>query len=302
MKNNIKFGVSALFVAILLLSTAVVPAVSGAVDSGIASAKDKQKGEIEIQPEIEVIEATDTSNILQVGNVLISLKSNAEHTEAEMRITDLTTDEVTTVNYEVEEVKGKFTTNTYSDGNLSETLVTDYNPLEPGTISKVSDISNQDSGISTNTILSASATKYVWDGVTFVKGSGVKYPHPDYDWYDYKGEVWQTWKITGTKLYHYHVSDGASATLLPLAPAAIGAGLGAYAGGPAGAVAGAVLTTLLAGGSTAVLVDEEGCIWFWWSKAWGTYIMPPTFTPVYIPKYFRIASYTLWNKISMSSP
>jgi len=288
-----------LFIALLLMSAVFVPAVSGAADSSIASAK--EKGKIDDFPEIKVIEATDVSNIVQVGNVLISLKTNKEYTHAEMHITDLSTDEVTTINYEVEEVNGEFKTNTYTNGNLSETAVTDFNPLEPGAFSKISEVCNSEDVISTNEV-SLLSTMYVWDGVTFVKGSGIKYPHPDYDWYSYKGEIWDSWKITGTKLYHYHLSDGTSATLLPLAPVAIGAALGAYAGGVAGAVAGAVLATIMAGTSTSVLVDEEGCFWFWWAKAWGNYIMPPTMTAVYVPKYFRVGPYTLWNKISMSSP
>lgn len=108
-----------LFIALLLMSAVFVPAVSGAADSSIASAKEKEKGKIDDFPEIEVIEATDVSNIVQVGNVLISLKTNKENTDAEMHITDLSTDEVTTINYEVEEVNGEFKTSTYTSTSES---------------------------------------------------------------------------------------------------------------------------------------------------------------------------------------
>lgn len=298
--KSTRIGISVFFVAILLLSTVLVPAVSGAADASFASGKEKQKEEIETLPEIEVIEATDTSSIVQVGDVLLSFKSNSEYTKAEMDITNLTTDEVTTVNYVVEEVNGKFQTNVFNNGE-SATVVMDYNPIEPGAFSKAFDIDNQ--GSTTNTKISlASTTKYVWDGVTFIKGSGIKYPHPDYDWYNYKGEVWESWKISGKKLNHYHVSSGTSATLLPLPAIVIGGTLGAIVGGGIGAVAGAALAQVLGGTSVAVLVDEKGCFWLWWAKDWGFYIVPGTPTLTYVPKYLRIGPSTLWNKISMTNP
>ena len=36
------------------------------------------------------------------------------------------------------------------------------------------------------------------DGVGFVKCSGIKYPHPDYD--AYTGKVWQNFYISGNEL------------------------------------------------------------------------------------------------------
>jgi hypothetical protein len=300
MRNN-KYGGSVLFIAILLISTIMVPAVSGAADSAFVPTEEMKKKGLEPLPEIKVIEATDTSNIVQVGDVLVSLKSNDKHTEAELYITDLITDEVTTINYEVEEVNGKFKTNVYMDDNLLEAVTTDYNPIKPGEFSKISDFYEQDNSINTEATL-ASTTMYVWDDVTFIKGSGIKYPHPDYDWYDYKGEVWESWKISGTELNHYHVSDGTSATLLPLPALAIGTALGGLAGGIPGAVAGALLAQTLGGSTAAVLVDEEGCFWVWWAKDWGLYLMPPLNTVQYVPKYLRIGPYELWDKISMTNP
>jgi len=247
-----------------------------------------------------VIESKNTSAIVQVGNVLLTFKSNNEYTEAEMNITDLTIDETTIINYVVEEVNGEFKTSIGANGK-SEIIVMDYNPIEPGAFTKASDSYNQ--ADATNNIAAlTSTTKYVWDGVTFVKGSGIKYPHPDYDWYDYKGEVWESWKITGTKLNHYHVSRGTSATLLPLPAVLIGGTLGALAGGGAGAVTGAALVQILGGSTVAILVDEENCFWVWWAKDWGFYLVPAAPVVTYVPKYFRIGPCTLWNKISMTNP
>jgi len=67
-------------------------------------------------------------------------------------------------------------------------------------------------------------------------------------------------------------------------------------------VAGAALGLVLGGATSAVLLDECGCIWFWDAKSWA-YIPIPV--PPYleqVPMYFRIASYTLWDALGIGTP
>ncbi|MFZ3384810.1 MAG: hypothetical protein WA144_12880, partial [Candidatus Methanoperedens sp.] len=92
------------------------------------------------------------------------------------------------------------------------------------------------------------------------------------------------------------------ATIAQLGPVAAGAAIGAYVGGVVGAIAGAVLGLILGGASSYVLLDERDSIWFWDSKEWGWTVIPvPPFLE-YIPKYLRIAAYTLWNGLGIGNP
>ncbi len=295
-----KIGIGAIFAAMLLVSIAFVPAVNAQVESFSSSSIDKEKIEVTKLPEMElkVININDTSNILQVGDILITFESNPEHTEAEMKIENLTNDEIVNINYKVSEIDGKFKTDVYQEEILVNTVTSIYNPIEPGSMKEIFN----DSFAQQDTDNAVTATKYTWDGVKFVKGSGIKYPHPNYD--SYTGEIFDTWYISGTQLKHYHISDSTSDSIADCAPAAAGAAIGSAIGGGAGAVIGAVLGVLLTGPTSSILLDEEGCIWGWYAHNWGWHLGLPTNPLVskYVPDYYRVASYTLWNYISLSNP
>lgn len=295
-KNKIRIG--AIFAAILLVSIAFIPAVTAQAESNNLSAyNDKSQVIMEDVPEIEVIENTWTSNIIQIGDTLISLKSNSQHTEAVMEIKDINSNERTIINYEISNISGKYTTNVYYDGELYNTYVTDYDPLDPEVTEKL---------LSTNTKnvfdeqATPMSTSYSWDGVSFVKGSGIKYPHPDYD--AYTGEVWQNFYIPGNELKHHHISDTKSNTIANLAPIAAGAAVGAYMGQVAGAVVGAALGLILCNAVCSVLLDEEGCIWYWDSYQWNRIIIPVAPYIMNLPEYYRISAYTLWDAASIGNP
>lgn len=290
-KNKTTIG--SIFAAILLVSLAFVPAVMAQTD---VSKKDVV---IEESPGLNVIKADSTSFKAQVGDVLITYESDPKYTEANMEIKNLTTDTVSNFNYKVSTINGKFKTDVYKEGKLVNSITSKYNLIEPGTTSKIL----KDSAAQNNAVL-ASQTKYTWDGVTFIKGSGIKYPHPDYN--TYKAYNYQTFYITGNKLIHYHLSSSWSNAVAGVAPAVAGALMGARWGGAYGAAAGALLGELLGGSTGSALLDEQGCVWYWYSKSFATLyivqIAPFGVDKVYAPYYLRVSTYTLWNLLGISNP
>ncbi|CAG1002924.1 hypothetical protein METP1_03036 [Methanosarcinales archaeon] len=87
-----------------------------------------------------------------------------------------------------------------------------------------------------------------------------------------------------------------------MAPVVAGAAIGAYVGGVVGAVAGAALGLILGGASSSVLLDEKDSIWYTDAKSWGIIVIPvPPFVQ-YLPKYFRISAYTLWDGLGIGNP
>ena len=244
-------------------------------------------------------ENSRTSTVVEVNGVLISLKSNENLTKANLEIKDLKTGEKYAFKYKVSENNGKYTVEVYSEGKLVNKYKSKYNPLDPTITKKL--LTENRKNIASIEILSYS---YWWDGVKFVKGFGIKYPHPDYTYYLI--EPWDTAYIEGNQLIHYHIADAASQVIAQLAPAAAGAAIGAYVGGVVGAAVGTVLGLVLSGGTSYVLLDENGCIWFWYAKEWAEVPIPSP-TPPHVsiqrlPMYFRVASYTLWDLLGVGNP
>jgi hypothetical protein len=297
--NNKKSGLGALFFALLLISTLLVPAVYGRAD-GVSSASSDQKGKkiIEKTPELKVIEITDTTNIVQVGDMLISFASNSNYTEAKMELKNLKTNEITNLKYEVSQEDGKFKTNVYQEGKLVNTLTLEYNPVKPGETRKILEDNSIKTNVSTNSVTRASKTLYNWDGVTFATGSGIKYKHPDYTTYD--GYAYEDFYINGNNLVHHHINNDDSSYIATLVPIAAGAAVGYYIANVVGAIAGGLLAGYLGSQASRAILDEQGCIWHWNSYLWApVFINGSTQT---VPLYYRIASYTLWNYLGISNP
>lgn len=292
-------ALSALLMAMLLVSMAFVPAVNAATVTELAPANDVgQVVKIDSPKKIEVKENTKTSQIVQVGDVLISLKSNPQHTEAVLDVEDLKTKEKKTITYKISKESGNFTTEIYYEGKLANTFVTDYDPLEPGVTADV--LKNNAKKTETAGQVTTLAYNYWWDSVYFTKGSGIKYPHPDYQYYG--AEAWENFYISGNQLYHNHIDEYTSASIAQLAPVAAGAAIGAYVGGVVGAIAGAVLGLILGNASSSIILDERNSIWYWDSQVWGWTIIPVPPYLQYLPKYFRIAAYTLWDGLGIGNP
>jgi len=285
------------------LSLLMVLALIGAIFVPAVSADERSvdltsKVTIVDSPKIKLIENSRTSSIAQVGDILVTLKSNTEHSKSTIVIEDLKTKEKQILDFKTIYDSGKYTTEIYIDGKETQTFVTEYDPFEPGITGQF--ITDKDISEKSGSYAFTRASHYYWDDVYFATGFGIKYPHPDY--LTYGAQAWDSFYISGDQLNHRHMSDSESATTAAAAPVVAGAIVASYIGGFAGAIAGAALGLVLTGSSSALLLDEEGCIWFWESKEWGLTVIPvPPFIQN-VPKYFRIASYTLWDGINLGNP
>jgi hypothetical protein len=83
------------------------------------------------------------------------------------------------------------------------------------------------------------------DGVKFIKGSGIKYKHPDYTTYD--AYNYEDFYISGNKLTHHHINKYDSATIAAAAPIVAGGIVGYLVGEAPGAIAGGLLGAFLTG-------------------------------------------------------
>ncbi len=308
--KTISLRVSALLAAAIMVCVVFAPVVSASAELDKKSLNLADQVQKENIPEIEIIENTKTSVILEVGDVCISFKSNPELTEAVMEIEDLSKNgknkkkDKVNVRYEVSKDSNKFKTNVYYEDDLYDTYITDYNPLAPGSAEEGIRCSTGSAICENDASLTAtiSSYNYRWDGVYFADGYGIKYPHPDY--YAYRIEPWESCYINGYDLRHYHISYSISNTISNMPAVVAGAAIGAILSemNPVGAIAGAALGLILGNAYCAILLDEEGCIWCWESYDWGWTIVPvPPFVE-YLPEYFRISAYTLWDDLGLGTP
>jgi hypothetical protein len=125
---------------------------------------------------------------------------------------------------------------------------------------------------------------YWWDGVRFVEGPEIKYPHPDRDCYGIS--PYSSWIMLGDKLIHYQIDQRASQALVDAPPEALGAAIGAIIGAKIGGlpgaviggVVGALLGAILAPYTTRELADEKECIWWWVSQAFVKWLIDNAFS------------------------
>jgi hypothetical protein len=177
------------------------------------------------------------------------------------------------------------------------------------------------------TPVQASITTYIWDNIHYVEGTSIDYPHPDRDYYDIS--ISSDWTVTGTKLYHNQFNHDTSewvagvgiigvCTLIGIA---VGAMTGTAEGAAIGGVVGVVLG-LIAAGAGVVLKDECGCIWFWVSisfvswlsdNAWwlGPFLENPILAGIAIDAigvafalygYLRIGNGTIYDAVGAGNP
>ncbi|MDH7564734.1 MAG: hypothetical protein QHH24_07685 [Candidatus Bathyarchaeota archaeon] len=113
----------------------------------------------------------------------------------------------------------------------------------------------------------AEATRtFLWDGIQYISGQYIKYPHPDRD--AYLISPFDPWSMHGNAAIHNQIDQATSMTLLVGGPALIGAAIGAMigllVGGPAGevvgAIAGAIVMTALTWVGYVEFADEYSCI------------------------------------------
>jgi hypothetical protein len=172
----------------------------------------------------------------------------------------------------------------------------------------------------------ASVTNYFWDNIYFIEGTNIKYPHPDRDYYvisPYAG-----WIAVGTMLYHVqidhdtsNIAPGAIIVACAIAGAVIGLRVGGTYGGLIGTAAGAVLGWI-ASSASVILQDEVGCIWFWVSISFvtwltnnaywlGPFLQDSALYPIALAAmetafllygYLRLGSTTIYDAVGAGSP
>ena len=250
---------------------------------------------------IHLLMNTPTRQVFTLGELLIDYQTNGR--EATITIKNTTTGRIIDIIYLISTKIGNSYLLTVEDSSgITYSTKTPINMIAPGLKTKQL-VSKQAIDKEPN-ILTTYTTQqhYWWDGVYFVKGYMIKYPHPDYEYYGI--EPWDTVKIQGNILTHLHFSQRDSQIIIQIGPAALGAAIGEYFGGLAGAVAGAVIGVVSGAIFSDSLLDEYGCLWVWYSIKieWRWHWFPPGYYASPVIKYFRIASHTLKNDYGLPNP
>ncbi len=178
---------------------------------------------------------TPTRQLFTFGDLLIDYKTNGR--EAKIIIKNTTTGNITNVIYITStKIDDSYLLTVKDTSGITYSTRTPINMIAPGLRTKQLISINKES----HTIVAYTTQQhYWWDGVYFVKGYMIKYPHPDYEHYGI--EPWDTVKIRGNKLTHLHFSDAKSAFIIQVGPTALGAAIGAYFANVPGAIVGAIV-------------------------------------------------------------
>ncbi|ACX72472.1 conserved hypothetical protein [Methanocaldococcus vulcanius M7] len=229
--------------------------------------------------DIKILKKTPTEQIVEVNGVII--KYHTDGKVATLQIKDKKTGKTINYKFITKKVKDTYLTEMYMNGKKFKTIKTFYNPIEKGmTLKKAMEINKKklkdmkvNAKIGNILPMSYTTTHYWWDGVYYVEGRGIKYAHPDYDYYGI--EPWNTKVIHGNRLYHIHLAQVYSND----APAVIGAIVGILVGlateGSAAVVYGGIssaVTDIIMNHGMSAIEDENGCIWYVWGLGfWYSY-------------------------------
>ncbi|WP_297068409.1 hypothetical protein [Thermococcus sp.] len=247
---------------------------------------------------------TPTRQLFTFGDLLVDYRTNGK--EAKIIIKNTTTSEIIDVVHITSTRIGDSYLLTVKDASgVAYSTRTPINMVAPGLRTKQLISKPGTTKESSNIMASTTQQHYWWDGVYFVKGYMIKYPHPDYKHYGI--EPWDTVKIKGNKLTHLHFSQRMSEILLGLGPTAVGAYIGFYAGSAPGAVIAAIAGFIAGVVLSSSFVDEYSCLWVWvaWKNEWHWQWTPPLL-PMYVYgpvlKYLRIGPSTLKNDYHIPNP
>ncbi|MFO7836088.1 MAG: hypothetical protein R6V83_05495 [Candidatus Thorarchaeota archaeon] len=164
--------------------------------------------------------------------------------------------------------------------------------------------------------IAASYTYRYWDGIKQVTGPSylIKYHHPDRATYGIG--TWQTVTLIGNNIDHNQMSEALSDVAASGGWTIIFATIGAAIGGTHGAFVGALLGVLFGYATSAILKDENGCIWWWWGQDYGEWLlsnigwlsasgplgMAQAATQFWLNGYLRVGSATLYDGIGAGNP
>ncbi len=244
---------------------------------------------------------TPTRQLFTFGDLLVDYRTNGR--EAKIIITNTTTGEIIdVVHLTSTKIHDSYILTVEDTSGVTYSMRTPINMIDPGLRTKQLISRPVTDRESSKIMISTTQQHYWWDGVYFVKGYMIRYPHPDYEYYGI--EPWDTVSIKGNKLTHLHFSWAKSKFLLDAGPTAVGAAIGAYFGNVPGAVIGAIAGLAMGITFGNYLLDEHGCLWVWFAWKWEYHWrwIPPRYEYKPVLKYLRIASYTLKNDYHLSNP
>lgn len=172
---------------------------------------------------------------------------------------------------------------------------------------------------------------YVWDGLNFVSGSGINYPHDDRAYYGIS--TGSTWSMNGNQLFHCQIDSATSYNDFVQDPTLASWGLGyaiaividAASGGALtpdvadiGQLIGDAINLVVSSYISGTTIDEDGCAWFWIGQAfynnleqqnWQNLLTDPLGTVIDIildffdsNAYLRVGSVTYVNNLGVPSP
>jgi hypothetical protein len=275
------------------------------------------------QDKIPEDETNSQVTVLQIGDITLTfdVKEPAKRTFITLQgeNTKVTEEVIVTPSSE------GFTTSIYIDGRLFGISVKDVNILEPVqlTTASIDSLSTESQSPSYR----ASYTYEWWDSIRYVTGPTyqIKYPHPDRDYYQIA--PWNPWEGTGTQLFHTQFNQLYSGLIAGVGWTGLCTAIGAYIGYRSstnvyatviGAVLGAVIGLYLQFATEAILLDEEGCMWWWSSRAMDNWLAanawwiwffnltgganPFVWAAFVLYGYLRIGDTTFYDAINAGSP
>ncbi len=159
--------------SILIISLSITPYVYADTVSALNLSNNSSNID---SSRITILENTNTSQIILVGNIQITIKCDVGHTNADMQIKNLVTSETANMNFKITHMNNVYKIDMYTNGTLINTSISSCDPLQPGIMtglkSQASNIKN------TQSLSPLSFETYNWDNITY-SNSG-RYPHPDY--------------------------------------------------------------------------------------------------------------------------
>jgi len=318
-KQNI-LTIIAISVIIMLISTIFIPCVNADYQTELYSVNNatKLKGTIKTVPNITILENTSESQIVQVGDVLITFKVNPEHTKAVMYITDLKTNDTEIINYETSKINNNYKTQVLINGNTTN-ITTSYDIYQPAknvisnNVTKISGQTQLVSTLSTQT----EYQYYYYDGLKYIAKCDypipdvIPYDHPAYDQPTGLIPVTDNWTYQGSTLFVEKFSSGFTTYIeylaIPVVIVVLATAVAVAAVGEAGSF-GLITPVILAVyfGFVTVFgfipaIDENHCIWFWTNNILGTFTVTipgmggNTYILTPFPTYYRLGDKTWWN-------
>jgi hypothetical protein len=306
-----KLKIGALLLTLLILT----PTVAGIVmvtnsNSGSLEADNKI---IALSPELSDANQEASNFVIKIGdvNLAISIVDPGRH----LFMVFETNSEKATLETKVSvDENGKYQTSILLNGKLCSYQTLDSNILEPISIAPPNKIS-QPASVEGISGLTPQYTYSWWDGVKQVTGPSylIAYHHPDRTYYQIA--TFRDWGIVGNKANHNQINHNLSQILAAGGWMVIFGAIGAAIGGAGGALLGSVFGYLFGYATQGIILDEEGCIFWWcgiaffewfnanaWWLVWNPFGWGATIAQFLSIGYLRIGSQTLWDAPAIGNP